>query len=144
MERINATCVEIDSKGVLLRGPSGSGKSDLALRLIDSGANLIADDYTEVENIDGQLIAAAPEPIKGLLEVRGVGVVRTECQDGTEVALVVDLVAADRVERLPGETFDDILGVPVRQVALAPFEASATAKVWIALHAATGNLELAT
>ncbi len=142
MERINATCVEIEGKGVLLRGPSGSGKSDLALRLIDTGASLIADDYTEVENVGGRLLAAAPEPIKGLLEVRGVGVARTECPDRAELALVVDLVAADQVERLPGESFADILGVSVRQVALAPFEASAPAKVRVALRAATGHIVL--
>ncbi len=143
MERINATCIEIDGKGVLLRGPSGSGKSDLALRLIDTGASLVADDYTEVEVAGGRLLAAAPEPIKGLLEVRGVGVARAECPDRAELALVVDLVAADRVERLPGESFEDILGVAVRQVALAPFEASAAAKVRVALRAATGQLTLA-
>ena len=69
-EQIHATAVLLDGKGVVLRGPSGSGKSDLALRLIDEGAILIADDRVDVKIIDGQLHCAPPENLAGMIEVR--------------------------------------------------------------------------
>lgn len=70
-EKIHATCVEVEGLGVLLRGPAGSGKSDLALRLIDDGARLIADDYTDLTIEEGRIIARAPDTIQDLMEVRG-------------------------------------------------------------------------
>ncbi len=79
---VHATAVAIEGEAVLLRGPSGSGKSDLALRLIDGGAQLVADDQTLLRRAGGRVLASAPPAIAGLLEVRGVGVVRVEAADG--------------------------------------------------------------
>ena len=101
MEQVHATCVDIDGTGVLIRGPSGSGKSDLALRLIDAGARLVADDRT-VLTLDGdRVMVTSPPEIDGLFEVRGQGVIRLPCIEGAVLGLVVDLVGPEEVERLP-------------------------------------------
>ncbi|MEO7680691.1 MAG: aldolase, partial [Sphingomonas sp.] len=90
-ERIHATTVAIRGRGVALLGASGSGKSDLALRLIDRGAVLVSDDYTEIGAIDGVVMAKAPRTIAGLIEVRGVGIVTVPHLDNVEIALAVQL-----------------------------------------------------
>ena len=129
---VHGTCVALDGAGVLLRGPSGSGKSDLALRLIDGGAILVADDQVEVESRDGVLFAGAPETIAGRLEIRGVGIV---CIPHAPAALklLVDLVAAEKVPRLPEPSTEAIDGIGLPVVALAAFDASAPAKLRHAL-----------
>lgn len=140
MERIHATCVVIRGHGVLLRGAPGSGKSDLALRLIDDGAGLVADDYTELDAVDGQLFATVPQAIQGLLEVRGVGIVHLGCVPRVPVAAIFDLVALSDIERLPEAKSEIIEGVRVMQYRLHGFDASAPAKVRIALKAQMENL----
>ncbi|MEC8584968.1 MAG: HPr kinase/phosphatase C-terminal domain-containing protein, partial [Pseudomonadota bacterium] len=75
MERVHGTCVAIDGAGVLLRGPSGGGKSDLALRLIDGGATLVGDDQLELSRVQDRVVARAPGPLQGQLEIRGIGIV---------------------------------------------------------------------
>lgn len=131
-----ATCVEIAGAGVLLRGPSGSGKSDLALRLIEGGALLVADDRTDLHVEDGRLIACAPAPIAGRMEVRGLGIIDVACAERTKVTLVVDLVAPEAVDRLPDAQCCTYLGREVPRLALAAFEASAPAKIRLAVQAA--------
>jgi serine kinase of HPr protein (carbohydrate metabolism regulator) len=130
---VHATTVEVEGTGVLIRGPSGSGKSDLALRLIDRGARLVADDQTEVERLDSRLMARAPAAIAGRIEVRGLGIIRLPEVSHTTLGLVVDLVPAKRVERLPEPNSVEILGISLPLLALAPFEASAAAKVRLAV-----------
>jgi HPr kinase/phosphorylase len=140
MTTVHATCVAVDGTGVLLRGASGAGKSDLALRLIDAGAVLVSDDYTRLEALDGALMASAPETIRGLLEVRGLGVVRVPCQAAAPLGLIVDLVAPETVERLPEPEAEAVAGgIAVRRVRLAPFEASAAAKVRLAVRDGRGR-----
>lgn len=135
-ETVHATSIAINGQGVLLAGPSGSGKSDLALRLIDRGAVLISDDYTLVKRIDGRLIATAPVNIIGKIEVRGIGVVDLPYVVEAPVVLLIDL--SDLVERLPDAlTMRMIAGVNVPIVKLAPLEASAPIKVELALKAVT-------
>jgi len=131
---VHATAVAIDGGAVLLRGPPGSGKSDLALRLIDGGARLIADDQTVLLRRDAHILVRAPATIAGLIEVRGVGVLRLDPLDEVQLALIVDLVPAAEVERLPEPRFETILGLAIPLLALAPFEASAAAKLRIALR----------
>jgi hypothetical protein len=100
---IHASCVAIGNQGVLLLGPSGCGKSDLALRLIDGGATLVSDDRTILFVVRGVLRAKAPPSIKGLLEIRGVGIVQMPVRASAPVTLVVKL---DREgARLPGPAF---------------------------------------
>ena len=131
---VHATAVAIDGGAVLLRGPPGCGKSDLALRLIDGGARLIADDQAVLLRRDNRIQVRAPATIVGLLEVRGVGILRLDTLDGAPLALVVDLVPAAQVERLPEPRWETVLGLAVPLIALAPFEASAAAKLRFALR----------
>lgn len=140
MVTIHGTCVLVDGVGVLLRGPSGGGKSDVALRLLDGGARLVADDQVELRMHQGRLLATAPASLAGLLEVRGVGILRmAEARTAAgpvEIGLVADLVPHDRVERLPEPETAVLLDAAVPRVALAPFDASTPAKLRLAAAAA--------
>jgi HPr kinase/phosphorylase len=108
---IHASCVLLGSAGealgapadagVLLKGPSGSGKSDLALRLIDRGGMLVADDRTELFRDETALAARAPCALAGFLEIRGVGIVEFPHAASAKIALVVELVRLADVVRLP-------------------------------------------
>lgn len=131
-ETLHATSVAIGGRAVLLCGPSGMGKSDLALRLIDRGAILISDDYTIIKWVGERLEATAPDTIVGKMEVRGVGVVDMPNIDYARIALIVDL--ADDIERLPLDPeLRALAGTDVPVVRIAPFEASAPIKVELAL-----------
>ena len=137
---VHATCVALRLgrrwHGVLLRGPSGAGKSDFALRLLDEGARLVADDRTDLAVKGQRLIASAPATIAGLLEVRGLGIValpRSRRAARVEVALLVDLVSPKRIDRMPQPMSEKVMGVALPVLALAPFEASAAAKLRLAL-----------
>ncbi|MEI6560332.1 MAG: HPr kinase/phosphatase C-terminal domain-containing protein [Rhodospirillaceae bacterium] len=136
MNTIHGTSVLISGAGVLLRGKSGAGKSDLALRLIDRGAVLIADDRVEVRVDHGKVMASAPATLAGLLEVRGVGLMRVPFAPAGEVHLVVDLVTPETVERLPEAEWTALAETRLPRLALAPFEASAPAKIRLAAAAA--------
>ena len=136
MTLIHATCVAVSGSGVLLRGPAGSGKSDLALRLIDGGAVLVADDQVALTVRNGGLFAAPPETIAGNIEVRGIGVMNFPHDAEALVALVIDLVAPDMVERMPEPARCRYLRIELPLLNLAPFEASAPAKVRLAVSAA--------
>jgi RNase adaptor protein for sRNA GlmZ degradation len=129
----HATCVALEGRAVLLRGPSGSGKSDLALRLIAEGARLIADDQTVLTLRDGRILASAPASIAGKLEVRGLGIQRVPSLGEAPLALIVDLVGPGAVERLPEGQSEELLGVLLPRFALDPFTASAPAKLRLAL-----------
>lgn len=134
MIQVHGTCVEVGGSGVLLRGASGSGKSDLALRLIDGGAFLVADDRVDLRILRGALIATAPEPIAGQMEVRGIGIVSVPTVDQARLTLVIDLVPPEMVERLPEPSACAFLDVRVPLVQLAAFEASAAAKIRLAVN----------
>ncbi|WP_448192437.1 HPr kinase/phosphorylase [Azospirillum sp. sgz301742] len=141
MVTIHGTCVLVGGIGVLLRGPSGGGKSDVAVRLIDDGALLVADDQVQVRNDQGRLMATAPAPLAGLIEVRGVGILPVPTAPAAEIRLVVDLVAAGHVERLPEPETVTLLDHALPRLALAPFDASTPAKLRLAAAAvAAGRL----
>ncbi|WP_010186397.1 HPr kinase/phosphorylase [Sphingomonas sp. PAMC 26605] len=131
--RIHATTVAIGGHGVMLLGPSGSGKSDLALRLIDRGARLVSDDYSEVRTIAGVVHAAPPASIAGKIEVRGLGIRTMPYIPEIAVALVIRLGGTVARMPEPGES-TDVGGVAVPMVALDAFEASAPIKVELALE----------
>lgn len=143
MTLFHATCVSLRDGGALLRGASGAGKSDLALRVIDTGGRLVADDYVVLSVEDDRLVAAAPQTIKGLLEIRGVGVVEVPYTSSCEVKLIVDLVAANEVPRLPEPATEDLAGVPVPRIALDARQASAPAKIRMALATRRSRIRLA-
>lgn len=133
---LHVSCVARDGLAILIAGRSGSGKSDLALRLIDRGATLVSDDYTNVSAVDGVLRASAPTTIAGKIEIRGIGIVPFDAVGDVPVGLYVDLNRA--VERLPD--LDDrieIAGVALPVIGLNAHEASAPIKVETALALAT-------
>lgn len=106
---LHASCVAHAGRGVLITGPSGAGKSTLALRLMALGARLVADDRTEVTLEGGLPVARCPAPLRGLIEVRGVGLLRAEVQEAVPLALVADLGRAE-TERLPPLRQATVLG----------------------------------
>lgn len=132
---IHASCVSLNNKGVLIIGASGLGKSDLCLRLImERGAKLVADDRVDLQNIDGRIIASAPDVLKGLLEVRGLGIIKQPFAPETPVHLIVKLVNSySEVERLPDPVFYELEGAGISQISLWSFEPSAVLKVVAAL-----------
>jgi serine kinase of HPr protein (carbohydrate metabolism regulator) len=142
MVRVRGTCICIDGHAVLLRGPSGSGKSDLALRLIDSGGALVADDYTDVEQSSDGLVAMAPAPIRGLLEVRGLGVIKLGACSSAPLVAAIDLVPLSDVDRMPEPQWVRILNARLPCFQLFAFESSAAAKVRLAVRLATGGIIL--
>ncbi len=142
MEQCHATSVLIDGIGVLIRGPAGSGKSDLALRLIDGGAALVADDRVNLTAEGEKVRLSAPDRLKGLIEVRGVGLAEMATADTSREAflgLVVDLVPREEIERLPDPETCMILEHEFPLLRLAPFETSTPAKVRLAVKLVTGG-----
>lgn len=126
---IHASCVAVDGAGILLRGPSGSGKSDLALRLIEGGAELVADDRVDLRRDGDRLIAAPPPILAGLVEAVGIGPIAVPHRSEVIVALVVDLVPRAAVERLPEPASETLLGIDVPCFNLDAFGASTPAKL---------------
>jgi serine kinase of HPr protein (carbohydrate metabolism regulator) len=121
-------------KGVLVEGESGSGKSDLTLRCLSHGYRLVADDRTRLWVCEGRLFGAAPAPLAGLIELRGLGVLPEPARRLAEVKLVVRcLQPADPLERLPDRDTRVLMGVTLPRVAVRPFEASAPEKLARAL-----------
>jgi HPr kinase/phosphorylase len=140
-KNIHASCVALGAKGVLLLGPSGAGKSDLALRLIDGGAQLVADDRTILFLDKGALHARAPASIRGLIEIRGVGIVKMPARAKVKLALVVRL--GKEGERLPihrpwKPPLKGAAAMP--QIALDARFASTPAKIRAALEAFSKDL----
>jgi serine kinase of HPr protein (carbohydrate metabolism regulator) len=140
---VHGTCVALGQRGVLLRGLPGSGKSDLALRFLflarrgpaaHEAPALVADDRVELTGKAGRVLAAAPESIRGKIEVRGVGVVNVKALAECELVLVVDLVAPEAVERLPDpDAKARLVGIDLPLLRLAPFESSAPIKLALAV-----------
>ena len=134
---IHASCVAIGAKGVLILGESGAGKSDLALRLMDDGARLVADDRSELYVIRGRLMARAPESIAGLIEVRGLGIVARPFRKNVSLALAVQIGIPARLPDpafyLPPKGLGAVRAVPL--IILDASTPSAPAKVRLALAA---------
>ena len=131
-ETLHASTVAKDGRAILITGPSGSGKSDLALRLLDRGFTLVSDDQTVVRKDGERLVASAPPTIAGKLEVRGLGIVEVERANDVPVALILELTSD--IQRLPDDSRErPILGVSLPFITLDAMPASAPAKVDLAL-----------
>ena len=128
---VHASCVALGGRAVLLAGRPGAGKSDLALRLIDRGAILVSDDYTELRRSGGRLLARAPATIAGKIEVRGVGLLILDSVADVPVCLYADLDSAP--ERLPEPATISLAERHVPRIALAALEPSAPLKLEQAL-----------
>lgn len=132
---IHASCVAAGGRGALLLGASGQGKSDLALRLIDRGAQLVADDRCDIWFEQGRLWCRPPENLAGKLEVRGIGIVERSWTAPVPLALAVRLV--ERYERMPpAGQVEMIAGHALPALLLSAFETSAPIKVLLAIDAA--------
>jgi HPr kinase/phosphorylase len=142
-ELIHGTCVALGQHAALLRGPPGSGKSDLALRFLFLARRgpaaleapaMVADDQVLIRRSGNRVLAAAPDSIRGQMEVRGVGIVGVKPVAEAEIVVVVDLVDPSEVARLPADDVTaDLAGVKLPLLRLAPFEASAPIKLALAL-----------
>lgn len=148
-ERVHATALALGDKAVLIRGASGSGKSDLALRCVampplphmNARAELVADDQVLLTLVDGVIEASAPPAIAGKIEVRGLGILTFPYRSSARLALVVDLVPPEDVPRFPLEPQTaSYLGVGVPALRLFAFEASAPVKLILALGSAADAL----
>jgi len=131
-ETVHASTVATDGRAVLIMGPSGSGKSDLALRLLDRGFTLVSDDQTVVRKDGERLIASAPPNIAGKLEIRGIGIVQMEPATNVPVSLLVELTS--EIQRLPDESRErPLLGIRLPLISIDAMTASAPSKVALAL-----------
>jgi len=135
VEIVHGTVVHWHGRGILLLGPSGSGKSDLALRLIDRGAALVADDLVRISARDGRLVARA-EAGPGLIELRGQGIFRLPhlAAATLEFALALDPATAAAADRLPPAASRSIAGIALPCFRLDPGTASATARIAVLLQ----------
>jgi HPr kinase/phosphorylase len=132
---MHGSCVSRDGDGVLVVGPPGAGKSDLVLRLLARGFELVADDQVDI--VDG--VASCPAALAGLLEVRGLGIVRLPYRSKARLALVVELDG--HADRLPSPDQHPDLHLPV--VRIDAGAASAPEKVALALECALGRVSQA-
>ena len=131
-ETVHASTVASQGRAVLITGPSGSGKSDLTLRLLDRGFTLVSDDRTVVRREGERLIASAPPSIHGKLEIRGIGIIDLETIQDVPVALLIELTSD--IQRLPDDSRErPILGVPLPLISIDAMTASAASKVALAL-----------
>jgi HPr kinase/phosphorylase len=142
---VNGTAVAWRGQGVLILGPTGSGKSDLTLRLLDSGATLIGDDLVEMKRDGNRLLLSfppeGPADLKGKMEVKGLGIMSVPvAPPEVALALVVRSTPAAEVELIPESLESEWLGLAVATIGIHLLEPSATAKVRLALAKLTRSI----
>ncbi len=129
---IHASCVAFGKKGVLIFGKSGSGKSDLSLRLIDMGAKLVADDQVILKNYKGHLLATCPKSIIGKIEAYGLGILTLPFRKKVYIHTVVEIKS--KVDRMPETEYFTYDGVKVPKIKLPAFEISSPIKIKLFLE----------
>ncbi len=132
---LHATCVQLGRHGVLLLGASGAGKSDLALRLIEGGGQLVADDQVELRRQGAALLARPAAALAGLIEVRGIGILRLPHCPESPVELVVELQPGQPLTRLPERERFGLLGLERPLLRLDPRAPSSAIKIRLVLDA---------
>jgi len=137
--KVHGTSVSIDGDGVLFRGPSGSGKSDLALRMINYGAQLVSDDQVCLTRRNDNIFMSSPSNIRNSMEVRGIGIVNTIAQKEAPLILVLNMSPNNAASRMPIWQLCTFLDIKVPAVEFAPFEISAHLKVKLAINLAREN-----
>ena len=131
MNNIHATLISFNNAGVLFIGKSGSGKSDLALRMImEKGAVLVADDRVDLSVINNNLYGSAPKELYGKMEIRGLGITNFTAKKREKIVLCVELVEnREEVERMPDPENITFLGVSITKIKLYPFDCSTICKI---------------
>ena len=142
MDLFYGTAVAYQGLGVFIQGASGSGKSDLALRLIDDDADLISDDQVVIKVVGHKLQLLPPDNIAGLIEVRGFGVVKLKSVREIPLCLVIKVDPNKQLKRMPRMKNELIKRIPVPVIHINPFESSAIAKIKIALNYLDNKIEL--
>lgn len=137
--QVHTSCCAWSGLAVLLRGTPGSGKSDLALRLVDAGFQLVADDRVDLVAANGAVTASAPAPLAGLIEVRGLGILDLGSHVAAPLGLLADLGPATTIDRLPEPATEEVLGVRLPVIRLDPTAPSAVARVRAALAVIDGR-----
>ncbi|MAH78739.1 MAG: aldolase [Rickettsiales bacterium] len=132
LKKLHASSISLEDNGVLIIGPSGSGKSDLALRMIDSGATLISDDITTCRKINGSISLFSSEKIFGLIEVRGIGIIKVPYVENIKLKMIVKLTN-QMIDRMPQEKKKKVMGISFPIIEIQPKEVSATAKIKLKL-----------
>lgn len=133
IKRLHATSVAIEDNGVAIFGDSGSGKSDLALRLIDSGATLISDDITVFSKLENYIHLFGVENTKGLLEVREIGIITVPYIEGIRLKLIIKLTNKE-IERIPKTNQTKLLGLKFPKLEINGKNSSSVAKVKVKLN----------
>jgi HPr kinase/phosphorylase len=144
-ETLHATCLSVQGRGILLCGPPGCGKSDLALRLITGhDARLVADDQVTVERRGSLLVGSAPKNLRGLFEVRGLGIVRMDYEHEAGLAMLFRLKSWQDIERMPDHPVRQlsILGIAIAETDLDPAASSAPQRLLLAMDVALDPLRL--
>ena len=136
IKNFNATSVVIDSFGLMISGLSGIGKSDLALRLIDSGATLISDDITICKRVNNKVYLFPPNKTKGLLEVREIGIINVPYVENINLVMIIDLLKKNN-ERIPEKKVRKILGLNFPVLSLDGKTPSSVIKVKVKLNEIT-------
>ncbi len=126
---IHASCINFKKKGILLLGDSGAGKSEMCLRLIfEHGAVLVADDRVDIVIKQQKIYASAPQILEGLLEVRGIGIIKLKYCRRSKIDMVVKLTN-QKIERLPEKEFYVFEGIKIPQISINPQEVAAPIKI---------------
>lgn len=144
-ETLHATCLSVQGRGILLCGPPGCGKSDLALRLITGhDARLVADDQVTLERRGSLLVGSAPKNLRGLFEVRGLGIVRMDYEHEAGLAMLFRLKSWQDIERMPDHPVRQfsILGIAIAETDLDPAASSAPQRLLLAMDVALDPLRL--
>lgn len=128
-KQIHGTSICYKQKGLLFLGKSGNGKSDLALRLIDKGANLIADDQTILTLKNNKIILTCPSEIKSKLEIRGIGIIKMPSIKEHQLDIVFQLKSFREIKRIPNENWRMLLDQKIPYYEIDPFELSVNAKI---------------
>lgn len=135
MINIHGSCLSYYNKGILILGKSGTGKSDLCLRMImNKGAKLVADDRVDIYVSGKDLKGRSVSTIAGLLEVRGIGLAKFDYQRSVKINLVIELAKSRaEVDRMPEEEYFEHEGIKIRKIKLYPFDISTPDKIILAL-----------
>jgi serine kinase of HPr protein (carbohydrate metabolism regulator) len=133
MAILHGTTIELNGHGIFIIGTSGMGKSDLAICLMDRGARLVSDDYTEITVKNNILTATAPKNIKNRVEVHGIGIIKVKSKSKAKLSLVVQLIEEKDLERMPEEETIIIEDISLPKIYLCAKHSSAVAKLCLYL-----------